>query len=105
MRKLIAIGFFGAACLTGTNAMAHAPRTREVQATIESIDLSKHTLTLGYDHGHGPRQVVWKKNTQFVFDGKPASVNALNQGSHATIFYRSPLVGKPTATKVAWSGH
>ena len=88
--------------LTTPSAEAHAPRARESQAVVQTINHDKRTLTLSYPQGRGPRELVWHSDTKFLRDWKFVPATELKEGTHATFYYHSPFFGKPFVTKVVW---
>ena len=93
---------WAAAFVTTPNAEAHAPRARETQAVVQTVNHDKRTLTLSYPQGRGPRQLVWHSDTKFLRDWKFVPATELKEGTRATFYYHSPFFGKPFVTKVVW---
>ncbi len=103
MRGIICTLLLSMCCFAGTSASARTIRAREVHVVVQSIDRRAKTLTLMYDQGHGQRKLIWNADTKFLCDWRCVSSDELKEGARATIYYRSPLFGKPFATKVVWS--
>ena len=87
--------------LTAPNALAHAPRSRPVEATVESVSLENRTLTIA-PKGKGPSVVALTRQTKFIHNWKFAPSSELRSGAHATVYYRTPFFGKPFATRIVW---
>lgn len=87
---------------TAPNALAHAPRSRPVEATVESVSLENRTLTIAPTKGKGPSVVALTKQTKFIHNRKFAPPSELKSGAHATVYYRTPFFGKPFATRIVW---
>lgn len=90
------------AFVTTPNAEAHAPHAREAQAVVHAINHDKCALTLSYPQGRGPCELVWYSDTKFLHDRKFVPATELREGTYATVYYHSPLFGKPFVTKVVW---
>jgi hypothetical protein len=80
--------------------LAHAPRSRPVEATVESVSLENGTLTIAPAKGKGPSVVALTKQTKFIHNWKFALASELQSGARATVYYRTPFFGKPFARKV-----
>lgn len=87
---------------TAPNALAHAPRSRPVEATVESVSFENRTLTIAPAKGKGPSVVVLTKQTKFIHNWKFAPASELQNGARATVYYRTPFFGKPFATRIVW---
>lgn len=101
------IGAFAALLLAATflitpNAEARAPLAREAQAIVQTINHDKRTLTLYYQQGRGPSELVWNSQTQFLREREFVLATELKEGTHATVYYHSPFFGKPFITKMVW---
>ena len=88
--------------LTGTSASARPPRARPVEATVESINLETRTLTIASAKSKAPSDLALTWQTKFLHNWKFAAASQLKPGTRATVYYRTPLFGKPFVTKVVW---
>ena len=103
MREMMVMFLLGVCCFAATNASAHTPHAREVHAVIQSVDSQTQTLTLIYDQGAGTRKMIWNADARFLRDRKFVSAAELKEGTHATVYYQSPFIGKPFVTRVVWA--
>jgi len=101
-RKVIGVALVAAALLIASDAFARPPRSRPVEATVESVSLENRTLTLVPTKGKGPSVVALTKQTKFIHNWKFAPAGELRGGARATVYYRTPFFGKPFATKIVW---
>ena len=92
----------GVLCFATATTWARPPRAREVCGVLRSIDRDASTLTLAPEKGERPLVVIWKSDTKFLKNHKFGSADALKEGVHACVFYRSPFFGKPFVMKIIW---
>ena len=88
--------------IAATDAFAHPPRSRPVEATIESLNLENRKLTIAPAKGKGPSVVALTRQTKFIHNWKFAPASELKTGARATVYYRTPFFGKPFATRIVW---
>lgn len=88
--------------LNASNALAHTPRSRPVEATVEAINLANRTLAIAPAKGKGPSVLALTRQTKFIHNWKFAPASELKTGAHATVYYRTPFFGKPFVTKIVW---
>lgn len=81
---------------------AATPRAREWCGIVEGINYDEQTLTIRSSKKGNALQVLWKKDTRFVRDGKFEPAGALKKGAKVCVYYHSPFFGRPFATKVVW---
>ena len=90
-------------CLSGADAWAHAPRARELCGVIQTIDRKNRTLIVQSPKRDRPLKVVWRRDTDFIQDGKLVSADTLKAETRGCVYYHSPFFGKPFVTKVVWT--
>ena len=90
--------------LASPNAFAITPHAYEMQGVIQTLDCQKRILTLSSPEGRKPQKLIWKSDTLFIRDSIPASIKELKEGSKVTVYYHSPLFGKPIVSKIVWDG-
>lgn len=100
--KVFGVTLLAAVIFTASNAAAHTPRSRPVEATVESVNLENRTLTIAPAKGKGPSNLVLTRQTKFIHNWKFAPKSELKPGTHATVYYRTPFFGKPFVTKIVW---
>lgn len=88
--------------LAAANAEARSPRAREWCGVLEQIGPQGETLKVRSSKGNKPLEVLWKKETRFVHNGKFDSAAALKPGERVCVYYHSPFFGRPFASKVVW---
>ena len=98
VQRIISLLLFSMCLFAATGVLANSTHARHIHVNIKSID----RLTRTYDQDHGPRKLIRNANTQFLHEWRYVSSDELNVGVHATVFFYSPLFGKPFATKVVW---
>lgn len=89
--------------LAPSNAEAHSPHAREALAIVQTINYEKRTLSVSYPQGHGPRKLIWNSDTKFLHDWKFVPATELKEGVPVTVYYHSPVFGKPFVAKVVWT--
>ena len=96
---LVAVSFIAA----GPSAAAMPRLSRERCGVIERIDRETRTLVIRLETGKEPLEVVWKKRTKFVRNGKFEFAALPEKGRHVCVRYRSPFFGDKFATRVFWN--
>jgi hypothetical protein len=99
-REIVSAFLMLACCLISSNAEARTPRTREVKGVIQSVDYGHQTMTLNYAQGLGPKELVWRPETEFQCGTNSVPAMELKAGMSVTVDYHSPFFGKPYATRV-----
>ena len=89
-------------CLASSKACARPPRAREFCGVLECIDQQNEALTIRPAKGGKPLEVIWKKDTQLIHNWKFDSAASLKDGGKVCLYYRSPIFGRPFATRVVW---
>jgi len=101
-RKILSGALVAAALMIASDAFARPPRSRPVAATVESVSLETRTLTVTPARDKGPSDLALTRQTKFIHNWKFAPASELKTGAQATVYYRTPLFGKPFVTKIVW---
>ena len=83
---------------------AASARSREISGVVQTVNTSKHLLTLKLYENKRPLAVAWTPHTEFLRGSKLVGIEKLQPGVPARIYYRSPFFGNRYATKVILSG-
>ena len=100
--KVIAAVVLALFCDTATNAWARAPRARERQCVIQTVEAHSRAMTLRCGKDTQPLELVWKEDTWFLKNWQFTDSAQLKPGQAVTVYYRSPFFGKKYVTKVVW---
>lgn len=98
--KIFGVMLFTAVCFSAVNVSARPPRSRPVEATVESVNLADRTLTI--TPAKGPSLLALTRQTKFLHNWKFTTADELKPGTRATVYYRTPFFGKPFVTKIVW---
>jgi hypothetical protein len=82
-------------------ASAKAPRARPAEGKVLFVDRETKSFVFKPDQKL-PLVLDWTKHTLFVRNLELTNAVALREGLSATVYYHSPLFGKPHVTKVVW---
>lgn len=89
-------------CIAATDAWARAPRARERQCVVQTIEPNSRAMTLRCGKDAEPLELVWTKDTQFLNNWRLTNAAQLKPGQTVTVYYHSPFFGKKFATRVVW---
>jgi len=100
-------GFLGAVLLAAAvfpaiPAAAHTVRSRPASGTIEALDVGTRTVKFAPTDGKAPAELALTRQTKFIHDWHFAPASELKPGTHAVVYYRTPLFGRAFVTKVVW---
>lgn len=90
-----------AVCLTAPSALARTPRARPAEGTVLFVDRDTQSFVFTPAQKR-PLVLDWTKHTLFVHNSQLTNALALRTGLSGTVYYHSPLFGKPYVTKVIW---
>ncbi len=99
-RVLVGV-LLSAAFLTAPSASAVQPRARPAEGKVLFVDGDAQSFVFKPDKKR-PLVLDWTRNTVFVHNRQLTNAVALKPGLSGTVYYRSPLFGKPFVTKVIW---
>jgi len=102
-KSFASAALIAALCFIAPSVQAHTVHSRELDATVRTIQAETRTLVVVSAKTMSPLQFVWNKSTSFIEDDHVVDAAALREGLRVKIYYRSPFFGKPYLTKVIWN--
>ena len=99
--RVVGGALLSAACLASPSASAIQPRARPAEGKILFMDHDTRSFVFKPDKKR-PLVLDWTRNTVFVHNRQLTNALALREGLSGTVYYHSPLFGKPYVTKVIW---
>ena len=100
-RRVVAALLLSGAFLTAPSASAKQPRPRPAAGKVLFVDRDTQSFVFKPDKKR-PLVLDWTKHTLFVHNWQLTNAVALREGLAGTVYYHSPLFGKPYVTKIVW---
>jgi len=91
VRKTPALLALAAFCFTVADTWARAPRSRQLNCEVETIDRDARTLKLLCEKESKPLELVWHDDTWFVHNQHFTNSAALKPSSTVRVYYQSTI--------------